>query len=327
MRQRPPALQLLRVTSVLVILALGLAPQVLALPFPSVTFHGTPLSESGTANGCDSLNCQSDIGNFAVTDFLPQFGLVGKTLLSVEISYDVRSQVGASVTNGSASTVQAFARLEADAAFSFGRNTQLFGVEDLEEGDNQNRTVPPGQTLTFTDTIAHVGDTVVLLPGDAPFPLFLGHDFVELHSGAGGALNGNSTNRLLAPIIVTWDFQGDFDLTYQFCTPHVPGCPPAIPGFNSPVPAPAALLLVSAGVIGLFALGARRTWCSGSLAVSSPGVNRAACSAAARVYASDWHRNGVAPGLAPVGRGEWDCCSGSRRIEVEPGAGVEPATY
>jgi hypothetical protein len=263
------ALQLLRRVTSLVILALGLPSPVLAVPFPSITFHGTPLSESGTANGCDSLNCQSDIGNFAVTDLLPQFGLVGKTLLSVEISYDVRSQVGASVTNGTASTVQAFARLEADAAFSFGRNTQLFGVEDLEEGDNQNRTVPPGQTLAFTDTIAHVGDTVVLLPGDAPFPLFLGHDFVELHSGAGGALNGNSTNRLLAPIIVTWDFQGDFDLTYQFCPPHVPGCPPAIPGFNSPVPAPATLLLLSAGVIGLFALGARRTW-----RMSGPGVSQ-----------------------------------------------------
>ncbi|HTK91362.1 MAG TPA: hypothetical protein VL948_14040, partial [Verrucomicrobiae bacterium] len=190
------------------ILFLGLAPQsVLAVPFPTITFHGTPLSESGTANNCDSQNCQSDIGNFAVTDSFPQFGLVGKTLLDVEISYDVRSQVGASVTNGSASTVQTDARLEAGAAFSFGRNSQLFGVDDFVDLP-QNGTVPPGQTLTFTDAIAHVVDTIVLLPGDVAFPLFLGHDFVELHSGAGGAVNGNSTDRLLAPIIVTWDFQG-----------------------------------------------------------------------------------------------------------------------
>jgi hypothetical protein len=246
------ALQLLRVTSLMVVLVLGLAPQVLAVPFSSVTFHGTPLSESGTANSCDSQNCESDIGNFAVTDSFPQFGLVGKTLLDVEISYDVRSQVGASVTNGSASTVQVFARLEAFAAFSFGRNSQLFGVDDMADTGGENRTVPPGQTETFTDAIAHVVDTVVLLPGDAPFPLFLGHDFVEFHSGAGGALNGTSTNLLLAPIIVTWDFQGDFDLTYRYCTPDVDlGCPPAIPGFNSPVPAPATLFLLVSGLIGL----------------------------------------------------------------------------
>jgi hypothetical protein len=228
------ALQLLRVTPVLVILALGLAPQVLAVPFPSITFHGVPLSESGTDNPCDLLNCEGDTSG-QVTDFLPQFGLVGKTLLSVEISYDVRSQVGASVINGTASTVQAFAVLGATAGFGFG-NFQLFGVDDIVQTNGETRTVPPGQTLTFSGALAQVVDTVVLLPGDALFAQFLGHDIVEFHSGASAALNATSTDPLLAPVSFSWEFLGSFDLTYQFCTPHVPGCPPAIPGFNSPVP-------------------------------------------------------------------------------------------
>ena len=246
------ALQLLRIASVLVILALGLAPQVLAVPFPSITFHGAALSESGTDNPCDFQNCQGDTHG-QVTDFLPQFGLVGKTLLSVEISYDIRSQVGASVSNGTASTVQAFAVLGAEAGFGFG-NSQLFGVDELADNGGEFRTVPPGQTLTFTEAIAHVVDTVVLLPGDALFPQFLGQSIVEFHSGAAASLNGvSSGDQLLSPIIYSWDFQGDFDLTYTFCTPHAPGCPPAIPGFNSPVPAPATLLLIASGVMGLVA--------------------------------------------------------------------------
>lgn len=254
------ALQLLRVTSVLVILVLGLAPQVLAVPFPSITFHGAPLSESGTGNPCDSQNCQGDTSS-QVTDFLPQFGLVGKTLLSVEISYDVRTQVGASVTNGTASTVQAFAVLGAEAGFGFG-NFQLFGVDDIVQTDGENRTVPPGQTVTFSDALAQVVGTVVLLPGDALFPQFLGHSIVEFHSGTAASLNGvSSGDQLLSPIIFSWDFQGDFDLTYQFCTPHVPGCPPAIPGFNSPVPTPATLLLLASGAMGLAAYRGRRVWC------------------------------------------------------------------
>lgn len=246
------ALQLLRVASVLVILALGLAPQVVAAPFSTITFHGTPLSESGTDNPCDFQNCQGEAPKGLVFDPLPQFGLVGKTLLTAEISYDVRSKVGASVTNGTASTVEAFARLEAEAGFGFG-NFQLFGVDDLEEPDGEFRTVPPGQTRTFSDVLAQVVDTVVLLPGDALFPQFLGHGTVEVHAAAGAALNGVSTgDQLLSPIIFSWDFQGDFDLTYRYCTPGVDlGCPPAIPGFNSPVSAPATLFLLVSGLIGL----------------------------------------------------------------------------
>lgn len=260
-------LRLLRVLSALVGLVLGLVADAVALPFPTVTFHGTPLSQSFSSNPCDTLDCEG-FSFGSVTDMLPQFGLVGETLLTAQITYDVRTHASGSLFNQSNTTVIGSAGFETMASFFFGQFPFpfFFSVEDQDFGGG-GAIVLPGHFATIQGGQSQVSGTLVLLPGDDLFSLFLGHGGVEFRALTSAIMIGDvgaedctefggpppvCQAQLFVPIIFAREFLGAYDLTYRYCTPDVDlGCPAAIVGFNSPVPAPTTLFLFAAGIIGL----------------------------------------------------------------------------
>jgi hypothetical protein len=254
---------LLRVLSVLVALLLCPVESAIAAEFPSLSFHETFLffpSAQQTITFCDALGCSADVSGRGSAR-LPRFGLIGRTLLTAEFSYDVQLTADQVAHNNAAvSVISSALFLEVATFFGIG---SVYSVSDFGFTGLSTARVLPGQSTTLIHEVSRVTDSLVLLPGDVPFSAFLGSGELDLLAGTEAEQRASSAIpdcapsvvfncevTLLAPISVSTLSAGTVDLTYRYCTPGVDlGCPDAIPGFNSPVAAPATLFLFALGFV------------------------------------------------------------------------------
>ena len=248
------ALRLLRVVTVTTALLLFLAWDAMAVPFPSLTFDGSFPLEISTINPCDPINCEGGITTIR-DGALPQFGLVGKTLLAAGFVFDIRV-TGQSTTR---------------TTFPFSSQVYNFAFLSLQlPAEFPEYTASDTRCNTFPCNSAEVADALVLVPGDALYSRFLGQGDVTFNVYGSVTEHGYVYDcsefpvfpPLLPcpkispvpdfPITLTGMFSGTFDVTYRYCTPGVDlGCPDAIPGFNSPIPGPATFFLLGVGFAGL----------------------------------------------------------------------------
>lgn len=181
----------------------------------------------------------------------------------MQFSYDVLSTLETIAHNNTNATVHSFTANAAAVSFEIQSPNGAFPPRFRVSNTSPcgpfcfgEATLLAGESKSLATTVARVTDALVLLPGDHPFSAFLG---AAVDFRGEGSFDYFADSHLvdcvpapgvdcevpeLAPVVLTHTFSGSFDVTYRYCTPGVDlGCPDAIPGFNSPVAAPATLFL------------------------------------------------------------------------------------
>jgi hypothetical protein len=259
-----------------------------AAPFPSLTLHIDLPNASGTVNPCNDIACEGLFKSATFHhDVLPPFALLGDTLLTAQFSYNLQTSIFSVSTNGANNAVIVTAADLAELHINLIGEVGPEGLLASYQANQQIRSngsgavfLSPGETRLIASAEATLKDTVVVLPGDKLFPMFIRRAdilvdtswlpdeelaFSDFFGCTLDVLACRATS--VAPIVYSFFSSGSLDLTYRYCTPGVDlGCPDAIPGFNSPilpppppppVPEPATLLLFAAGLSTLAVIAAK----------------------------------------------------------------------